>query len=157
MARLPEGQPFVIVGAGSLGQSFAALLARAGEHVTLLATPRSTDRLLASGVITLQGVVDAVVPARNASASAGSIALTTSPTDLPRDARVLFTTKGHDLPEAIEAVRLAAGERVAWAAGVQNGIVKDDLLATAFGAERVVGAVTIFGAQRPTDGNGGVL
>ena len=54
--------PFVIVGAGSLGQSFAALLARAGEHVTLLATPRSADRLLARATITLIGAVDAVVP-----------------------------------------------------------------------------------------------
>src|SRR6266852_1821703 len=144
-------QPFVIVGAGSLGQSFAALLARAGEHVTLLATPRSADRLLARATITLIGAVDAVVPVGNASAHEGSIALTTGPTDLPRDAQVLVTTKGHDLPAAIEAIRSNAGDRVAWAAGVQNGVVKDDLLADAFGAERVVGAVTIFGAQRTPD------
>ncbi len=149
-------QPFVIVGAGSLGQSFAALLTRAGEHVTLLATPRSARRLLTNGVIRLEGVVDAVVRVSNASASGGSIALTTDPHDLPPDAQVLFTTKGHDLPAAIEAVRSAADEHVAWAAGVQNGIVKDDLLANAFGAERLVGAVTIFGAQRPTDASGAV-
>src|SRR5207237_9558142 len=59
---------------------------------------------------------------------------------------------GYDLAAAIDAVRAAADDRVAWAAGVQNGIVKDDLLAAAFGAERVVGAATIFGAQRQTDG-----
>jgi 2-dehydropantoate 2-reductase len=155
-------QPFAIVGAGSLGQSFAALLARAGEHVTLLATPRSANRLRASGVITLGGTLDAVVPVSDATARAvtnappgpGAVVVATSPTDLPHDALVLFTTKGHDLPAAIEAVRSAAGNRVAWAAGVQNGIVKDDLLANAFGAERVVGAVTIFGAQRETNRSG---
>jgi len=149
-------QPYVIVGAGSLGQSFAALLARAGQGVTLLATPRSAERLLARGGITLQGAVDAVVPLSRDSASGGCVALTTDPADLPSDAQVLFTTKGHDLPNAVEFVREKAGERVSWAAGVQNGIVKDDLLLAAFGPDRVVGAATIFGAQRPTDANGAV-
>jgi 2-dehydropantoate 2-reductase len=37
-------------------------------------------------------------------------------------------------------------------AGVQNGLAKDDLLVAAFGRERVVGAVTILGAQRVTNG-----
>jgi 2-dehydropantoate 2-reductase len=147
---------FVIVGAGSLGQSFAALLAQAGHAVTLLATPRSAQRLSANGVIRLQGAVDAVVPLRTGSAIAGSVALTTDPAEMPENAQVIFTTKGHDLPDAIENVRASAGEKIAWAAGVQNGIVKDDLLAAAFGADRVVGAVTIFGAQRPTEAHGAV-
>jgi 2-dehydropantoate 2-reductase len=64
---------------------------------------------------------------------------------------VLFTTKGQDLPAAIDAVRSAAGERLAWSCGVQNGLVKDDVLVAAFGADRVVGATTIFGAQRQQD------
>jgi 2-dehydropantoate 2-reductase len=161
MAPLPE---FAIVGAGSLGQSFAALLALAGEGVTLLATPRSAHRLLTSGAIHLRGVVDVAVPlsastARAASEpahAAGSVVLTASPSDLPRDAVVLFTTKGHDLPEAIDAVRSMADDRVGWAAGIQNGIVKDDLLVNAFGAERAVGAVTIFGGQRSTDDSGAI-
>jgi 2-dehydropantoate 2-reductase len=144
-------QPFVIVGAGSLGQSFAALLAAAGERVMVLATERSASRLVASGVVRVGGVVDVAVPV-SGSEEAGAVVVTTDPAALPRDAKVLFTTKGHDLPAAIEAVRLAAGERVAWAAGVQNGMVKDDLLKNAFGAERVVGAVTIFGGQRNSAG-----
>jgi 2-dehydropantoate 2-reductase len=37
-------------------------------------------------------------------------------------------------------------------AGVQNGMEKDDLLVQAFGAERVVGAVTITSGQRDPDG-----
>jgi 2-dehydropantoate 2-reductase len=147
---------FVVVGAGSLGQSFAALLSLAGQRVTLLATPRSANRLRASGAIRLSGAADAVVPLSETPAPVVPLVVTTSPTDVPRDAVVLFTTKGQDLPAAIEAVRSAAGERVAWAAGVQNGVVKDDLLANAFGAERVVGAATIFGAQRETNDSGAV-
>jgi 2-dehydropantoate 2-reductase len=149
-------EPFVIVGAGSLGQSFAALLSLAGAQVTLLATPRSADRILANGVITLQGVVDADVPVRSRAAIGGCVSLTADPADLPDQAQVIFTTKGHDLPAAIEAVRSRARDRVTWAAGVQNGIVKDDLLAAAFGPDRVVAAVTIFGAQRPDGPNGAV-
>ncbi len=127
--------PFVVVGAGSLGQSFAALLALAGSEVTLVATPRSAKRILDNGVIRLHGAIDAVVQLH-------SITVTTDPAELPNAAQVLFTTKGHDLPAAIENVRSRASDR-------QNGIVKDDLLAAAFGPERVVAAVTIFGAQRP--------
>lgn len=159
MAPSPE---FVVVGAGSLGQSFAALLARAGQRVTLLATQRSADRLRINGGIKLAGVVDVAVPVSAPSATTrsaapagpGAVALTSSPTDLPPGSVVLFTTKGHDLPEAVEAVRAAAGERVTWAAGVQNGVVKDDLLRGAFGYDRVVSAVTIFGAQRAADASG---
>jgi len=138
---------FVIVGAGALGQSFAALLARSGQRITLLATPRGESRLLASGAIHLRGAVAATVPV-----GADGVVVTSAAADIPAGAAVLFATKGYDLPAAIDAVRSAAGARVAWTAGVQNGIVKDDLLAAAFGADRVVGAVTIFGAGRQPDG-----
>lgn len=137
---------FVIVGAGSLGQSFTALLARSGQRVTLIGTQRGVDRLLASGTIRLWGAVNEVVRVGPA-----GVTVTSTASEVPAGAAVLFTTKGHDLAAAIDHVRSAAGERVAWVAGVQNGIVKDDLLAAAFGVERVIGAVTIFGAQRQPD------
>jgi 2-dehydropantoate 2-reductase len=137
---------FVVVGAGALGQSFAGLLARAGERVTVLATARSEARLRAAGAIRLRGAVDVAMKV-----GADGVRVTSAASDLPDGAIVLFATKGYDLPAAIDAVRSAAGQRIAWAGGVQNGIVKDDLLASAFGAERVVGAVTILGAQRQAD------
>jgi 2-dehydropantoate 2-reductase len=139
---------YVIVGAGSLGQSFAALLARSGQSVTLLATPRSQTRLHDCGAIQLRGIVEAAVPV-----NAAGLVVTGDAATIPDGAAVLFTTKGYDLAEAIDSLRSRAGRRVAWAAGVQNGVVKDDLLAAAFGPERVVGAVTIFGAQRQADGS----
>lgn len=137
--------PLVIVGAGALGQSFAALLAEHGHEVTLLATPRSAERLRAAGAVRLSGAAEAEV-------SVERLAVTSEPRQLPEHAGVIFTTKGQDLPSAIEGVRSALGDRVAWVAGVQNGVVKDDLLAAAFGAERTLGAATIFGAQRDEDG-----
>jgi 2-dehydropantoate 2-reductase len=138
-------QSFVIVGAGALGQSFSALLARAGNDVTLLATERSAERLRAAGEIRLAGAVSACVPLQ-------ALRLVTDPSQIPSQAAVVFTTKGHDLPGAIEDVRTRADERVGWVAGVQNGLLKDDLLRDAFGAERTVGATTIFGARRMDTG-----
>src|SRR5260370_39221154 len=107
----------VIVGAGSLGQSFAALLAQAGHEVTLLATPRSSQRLSTNGGIRLQGAVDAVVPLRTGSAIGGSLAVTTDAAEMPPDAQVIFTTQGHDLPPAIQNGRSRPGARPAWAPG----------------------------------------
>ena len=53
-----------LVGAGSLGQAFAALLARSGQPVTLLATPATCGRLREAGGIRLRGVVTLDVPRR---------------------------------------------------------------------------------------------
>jgi 2-dehydropantoate 2-reductase len=136
-------RPFVIVGAGALGQSFAALLARSGQAVTLFATPRSTKRLRAAGWLSLRGALDVDVPLTD-------LRVTCEPSDVPPEAIAIFTTKGQDLPGAIDAL---GSDRVAWAAGVQNGIVKDDVLCAAFGAERVVAAATIFSASRQEDGS----
>jgi 2-dehydropantoate 2-reductase len=139
---------YVIVGAGSLGQSFAALLTVAGERVTLVARPGSEARLRAGGIIRLFGAVTADV-----AVGPGGVTLTSDVSALPEGAAVIFATKGQDLLEATEALRLAADRNVVWAAGVQNGLAKDDVLAAAFGLDRVVGAATIFGAQRQSDGS----
>src|SRR5450631_1252126 len=91
---------WVIVGAGSLGQSFAALLARGGQAVTLLATPRSASRLRANGAIRLRGAVEAVVKVE-----AEGVVVTSEASDVPDGAVVLFATKGYDLAAAIDTVQ----------------------------------------------------
>ena len=151
---MSDGTTLAIVGAGSLGQSFAALLAATGRPVTLLATPRSAEALRAAGAIRLHGAVDLEQPLGEAG-QPGAVHLTTAPADLPAGAGGIFTPKGHQLPAAIAQVRAAwprAGDEAAWVCGIQNGVVKDDLLAEAFGLERTVGAVTILGAGRQEDG-----
>jgi 2-dehydropantoate 2-reductase len=134
--------PLVIVGAGALGQSFAALLVAAGQSVVLFATPRGAERLRAAGRIVLGGAIDLDV-------KLDQLTLTSSASEVPDACAVVFTTKGQDLPGAIAKL---TDNRPAWVAGVQNGVVKDDLLAAAFGPENVVGAATIFGAWRQDDG-----
>ncbi|HLH74980.1 MAG TPA: 2-dehydropantoate 2-reductase [Chloroflexota bacterium] len=143
------------VGAGSLGQAFAGLLATSGQAVTLVATLSSRERLLQAERIRLRGALDLEIPVEAAPAPAGRVGITADPGDLPSNTGVIFTTKSHQLPAAIAMVRAVwprADDATSWVAGVQNGIIKDDLLVKAFGVERVVGAVTILGAQREADG-----
>lgn len=147
--------PLAFVGAGALGQAFTALLAASGRAVTLFATPRTAAQLAEAGRIRLRGAVEPDVPVAPAPAPPGVVGVTTDPARLPEGAGLIFATKGHQLPGAIEAVRAgwpASGDQLAWVAGIQNGIVKDDLLAAAFGSERVVGGATILAGQRHPDG-----
>ena len=144
-----------LVGAGSLGQAFAALIAASGQPVTLLATPTTAARLRTAGRIRLRGAVDLEIPAGSAPAPAGTVGVTADPARLPAGAGALFATKGHQLAGAIQAVRAhwpPPGDAAGWVGGLQNGLVKDDWLAGAFGANRVVGAATILGAKREPDG-----
>ena len=148
-------QPLCIVGAGSLGQTFAAMLARSGQLVTLLSTPATAARLLDSGFIRIRGAERLDVPVARPPAAAGTVAITDDPADLPADVGLLFTTKAHHLASAATAVRAAwprSGDDTSWVAGLQNGLYKDDVLAEAFGTDRVVGAVTITSAERRENG-----
>jgi 2-dehydropantoate 2-reductase len=144
------GTALSIVGAGSLGQSFAAHLAVAGTSVVLLATPGTAARLRSARRIRLGGVSDLEVPIVAAPAGQGSVAVTDDPADLPRSTGVVFTTKAHHLRQASAAVRAAVDPE--WVAGVQNGLVKDDILADVFGPRRVLGMATIFSAGRAPSG-----
>ncbi len=143
------------VGAGALGQSFAGLLAKNGEAVTLLATPRTAAALLAAGRIRLRGVVECDIATAPAPAPPGSVGVTTNAADLPTGVGLIFLTKGHDLAGAIAHVRAAwpkDADDTSWVAGLQNGLAKDDMLAAAFGAARVVPGATILGGGRGADG-----
>jgi 2-dehydropantoate 2-reductase len=142
----------VIVGAGSLGQSYAALLADAGHQVAVLATPGTAADLCAAGTIQLSGVVKASVPVTaEVPAPAGAISVAKAAASIHGRCGVVFATKAHQLPRAIEDV--ATLPKVAWACGVQNGVVKDTILVRTYGRERVVGSSTILGARRVANGD----
>lgn len=144
-----------IIGGGSLGQTYAAFLAKSGRPVTLLTTPRGVARLKEAGSIRIVGGISIEVPVAPAPAPAGQVGVTTDSADLPAGAGLLFTTKGHQLREAVANVMKAwprEGDKEGWVAGVQNGLAKDDILVESFGAERVVGAATITAAQREQSG-----
>lgn len=142
----------VVVGAGSLGQSFATLLSAAGHTVSVVATPQTATDLLAAEAIELSGVIQMSVPVTaEVPAPAGAVSVTTDAASISGRCGVVFATKAHQLQRAIEGA--AALPTVAWACGVQNGVVKDTALVAAYGGERVVGSSTILGARRITNGD----
>jgi 2-dehydropantoate 2-reductase len=144
-----------IVGAGSLGLVLAAALAGGGHLVTLLARALSAAALRDRGVIEVSGQLALSVPVAGLPANYGRVAVTEHAGELPGADALLFTSKGHDLPQSIEEV---AGSwpverrEGSFVAGLQNGVVKDELLVAAFGNSAVVGAATVLGAERVSPG-----
>lgn len=118
---------FAILGAGAIGSILAAHLACAGHSVAIIARgdrARAVERdgLRITGLSELSVRVQVVTdPARLQSAETLIVAMKT-----PGTAAAL---------ERLRHLRLGA------ALSIQNGVLKDELLAAAFGAERVLGAL----------------
>jgi 2-dehydropantoate 2-reductase len=129
---------FVIVGAGALGSILGAHLQRAGHDVTLVARGRRAEKVRANGLV-LSGLARIEVPCP----------VVSDPEQLgPTDTLILAT-------KAIETARTLATLRhltLARAFSVQNGVQKDQLLAAAFGRERVLGCVADFSGELLPDG-----
>ncbi len=142
-------QPIVVAGAGSLGQAFAGMLAESGEPVVLVASKRTAERLRQAGGIQLAGGVEKTAPVAAAPAPAGSVGLVDDPAQVMEAAGIIFTPKGHDLPEMAKAL---AHVKTDWVLGLQNGVVKNEVLASVFGQDKVIGASTIMIAGRLEDG-----
>lgn len=132
----------VVLGAGALGSVTAALLARAGVDVTLIARG-ARAKLLAERGLTVRtpfnGEPDFTVPVRivEDAASLGDC-----------DAFML-TAKTYDTQTALAAVR---NLKPGMAFSVQNGVVKDDELAAAFEQAHTLGCIANFSGEVLEDG-----
>lgn len=128
-----------VVGPGSLGCVFAALLAHSDNDVVLVGRPERVRQLREQGV-RIHGLQELhlTVPATSDPASVG-------PVDL-----LLLCTKARGTRDLLATLRSIPAAAVA---SLQNGILKDTLLAEAFGPERVIGAATMVGAERQSDGS----
>lgn len=117
----PDSEPspkrtrhYIIHGAGAVGGTMGALLARAGFHVTLVARPRVVAAIAVQGGLKLvEAGVPAIVPVRAVDRIER----------VEADARpvVCFTMKAGDLAPALPAARTALGAH-ATAVTWQNGI-----------------------------------
>jgi len=123
----------VILGAGALGSLVGALLARAGNDVTMIARGARLLAIRERG-ITVTGLhpFNVLVGAAENAGGLGEVDL------------LLVAVKTRDTLPALERV---AGLSVATVASLQNGVLKEEQLAAAFGVSRVIGAVTIVGAN----------
>ncbi|HSF29029.1 MAG TPA: 2-dehydropantoate 2-reductase [Candidatus Tectomicrobia bacterium] len=123
----------VILGAGALGSLFGALLARAGEDVTLIAREARAKAIQEHGV-TVTGLAELAVP----------VHVTARPQALQQADVLLVTVKTYDMEAALEGV---AHLHVGSVLSVQNGLVKNEQLARCFGWERTLGAAAHVSAE----------
>jgi len=129
---------YVILGAGALGSVIAGYLARLGEDVSLIARGARAKHLAANGV-TITGLEDFTVPV--------NIVEDTATLD---SANVLIlAVKTYDTDDTIASVRHL---EVSTAFSIQNGVMKNDQLAAAFGPDRVLGSVCMVGGAIQGDG-----
>lgn len=118
---------FAILGAGAIGSILGAHLARAGHSVVMLARERRAAQLRSDG-LKIKGLAELSTPV-SALSDASQL----------RGAEVLVVAmKTPGTAEALEPLRKA---EIGVAFSIQNGLWKNDALAGAFGADRVLGCL----------------
>jgi 2-dehydropantoate 2-reductase len=118
---------FAIVGAGALGSIIGAHLARAGHSVLMLVRPARALQIAQQG-LRIKGLVE----------FSQSVPTLTDPSAL-RGARVLLiATKTYATEAALASLQRA---EIDVAFSIQNGMMKDEQLRAALGADRVLGAL----------------
>jgi 2-dehydropantoate 2-reductase len=124
---------FAILGAGALGSILGAHLARAGHEVAMIARGERARMLQRQGLV-LNGLSD--IKAR------------TSVVEDPRKLRetdiLIVATKAIDTAQSLEALKHL---KVDAAFSVQNGVMKNELLARVWGFSRVLGAMADFSGE----------
>jgi 2-dehydropantoate 2-reductase len=118
---------FAILGAGAMGSIVGAHLARAGHAVVMLARGARAAYLQQHG-LTISGLSEFSTAVRTLS----------DPHSLRSAATLIVATKNPGTAEALAALRHA---RFDVTLSIQNGPLKDELLAHVFGAQRVLGAL----------------
>ena len=122
-----------ILGAGALGTVLGAHLAKAGEEVTLIARGNRAAHLQKHGA-TITGLADFTVP----------IHVVTDPNQVQKADVLIVTVKTYDMEAALASVKHIQVDSVL---SIQNGVVKNEQLAGAFGWEKVLGAMAGFSAE----------
>jgi len=129
----------VIVGAGALGSVIGGCLARAGEDVTLVDVANPHLEAIAGQGLRVTGFQNFSIPVR----------ATDRPSEIKEADFLLLITKSMDTEMALQGVGHIS---IQFACSIQNGVAKDERLARVFGKEKVLGGLTLIGAQRPEPG-----
>lgn len=129
---------FVVLGAGALGSIIAGHLARAGEDVVVVARGDRASYLRQHG-ITITGLADFTI----------ACPVITDPMELRGADVLIVAVKTYDTAAALASLRHLD---VATVLSVQNGVLKNEQLAKAFGAEKTVGAAAFFSGEALPEG-----
>ena len=118
---------FAIVGAGALGSILAAHLVRSGRSVTLLARGQRARQVQEHG-LRVKGLSEIATP----------VEVLTDPAQLREAGTLIIATKTPGSEQTLEQLRHVQLDSVLC---VQNGVMKDELLASTYGAHRTLGAL----------------
>jgi len=129
---------FAILGAGALGTILGAHLSRAGHEVAMIVRGERARVLQRQGLV-LNGLSD--IKARPT--------VIDDPQKLRDTGTLIIATKAIDSMQALESLRHV---RVDTAISVQNGVLKNELLARVFGFSRVLGAMADFSGELLANG-----
>jgi 2-dehydropantoate 2-reductase len=125
--RMTSRTDFAILGAGAIGSILGAHLARAGHSVTMLVRERRAAQLRSDG-LKIKGL----------SEIATQVEVLTDASQLRGADTLIVAMKTPGTAEALEPLRNAA---IGVAFSIQNGMWKNDALASVFGADRVLGCL----------------
>lgn len=134
----PRAPEFAIVGAGAIGSILGAHLARAGYRVTLFARGARLE-WLEREALRIRGLEEFVV----------RVPVSGRPEELRAADVLIVATKAIDTRATLARFRGAA---IGAAFSIQNGVLKNDLLAEAFGRARVLGALANTSGELEPDG-----
>jgi 2-dehydropantoate 2-reductase len=129
---------FAILGAGALGTILGAHLSRAGHEVAMIVRGERARTLQRLGLV-LNGLSD--IKARSA--------VIDDPQKLRETGTLIIATKAIDTAQSLESLRHL---KLDSALSVQNGVLKNELLATVFGYSRVIGAMADFSGELLANG-----
>src|SRR6185436_20632642 len=129
---------FAILGAGALGTILGAHLSRAGHEVAMIVRGERARMLQRQGLV-LNGLSD--IKARPT--------VIDDPQKLRETGTLIIATKAIDTAAALETLRHV---RVDNCLSVQNGVLKNELLARVFGYSRVLGAMADFSGELLANG-----
>ena len=131
----------VVVGPGGIGGTVAALLARTDQcKITLLGRPGAHVETIASSGLKFTGAEEFTV----------DVEVVDDPAAISTCDGLIYAVKAQNTAPVLKAT--AHIEAQCFVASLQNGVEKDDALATTFGRERVVGSVAIVAGERPEPG-----
>jgi 2-dehydropantoate 2-reductase len=118
---------FAILGAGAIGSILGAHLARAGHSVAMLARGRRAQQVHSEG-LRVSGLARFAAP----------VEVIDNPALLRETQVLIVATKAIGTAESLTPLTDA---RIGYAFSVQNGVLKNELLEAAFGADHVLGAL----------------
>ncbi len=129
---------FAILGAGALGTILGAHLSRAGHDVVMIARGERARMLQRQGLV-LNGLSDL---------KARPIVID-DPQKLRETGTLIVATKAIDTLKSLETLRHLQLDH---AVSVQNGVLKNELLARVFGFSRVIGSMADFSGELLANG-----